>query len=348
MGHICCKNVFYVKCGWLKFYQRRIMTLSLDETDRGLLFHLSLNGRIGITQLADKMNISKQMAAYRLGRLQEQGIIKRFYAITNIYRLRKTHYRVFIKFQNLTIEKELELKEYLVNHPKIAWVIYLDGDFDMFFVVWSENIIEFEKVYDDIMGRYGTFFQEKNFSIATRIEYLPYHFISPEAPQTGASLLFGASYSYWEMDDLDKKLLNILNRNGRESLASLARQLNVTSKKAKARLDELIHSGIIIGFNLKVNHTLLGYVYRKVLLKLNDTSRQNLEQLTAYLKRQPSIIYLLKTIGPYDFEFELMTRSNEEFYNIVKDLRIRFSTNIKNLNMVIMKEEAKFEDLQLD
>ena len=321
--------------------------MTLDDTDRGLLFQLSLNGRIGITQLAEMMDISKQMAAYRLGRLQEQGVVKRFYAITNIYRLRKTHYRVFIKFQNLTIQKERELKDYLVNHPKIAWVIYLDGDFDMFFVVWSENIIEFEKVYDDIMGRYGTFFQEKNFSIATRIEYLPYYFLSPDMPKTGASLLFGASYSYWELDDLDKKLLNSLNRNGRISLASLSRQLDVTSKKARARMEELIRAGIIIGFNLKVDHTLLGYVYRKVLLKLNDTSGHNLEQLTAYLKQQPAIIYLLKTIGPYDFEFELMTRSNEEFYNIVKDLRIRFSTNIKNLNMVIMKEEAKFEDLQL-
>lgn len=321
--------------------------VAIDETDRALLFHLSLNGRMGITHLADVMDTSKQMVAYRLGRLQEQGVIKRFYAITNIYRLRKTHYRVFIKFQNLTIPKERELKDYLVNHPKIAWVIYLDGDFDMFFVVWSENIIEFEKVYDEIMGRYGTFFQEKNFSIATRIEYLPYYFISPDVPKTDAGLVFGATYSYWELDELDKKLLTSLNRDGRMSLASLSRQLNVTSKKAKARMDELIRAGIIIGFNVKLDHALLGYVYRKVLLKLNDTSRHNLEQLTAYLKQRPAIIYLLKTIGPYDFEFELMTRSNEEFYDIVKDLRIRFSSNIKNLNMVIMKEESKYEDLQL-
>ncbi len=321
--------------------------LALDDIDRSLLFQLSMNGRVGITQLADAMNTSKQMVAYRLARLQEQGIIKRFYAITNIYRLRKTHYRIFIKFQNLTIQKEQELRDYLVNNSKIAWVIYLDGDFDMFFVVWSENIIEFEKVYDDIMGRFGPYFQEKNFSIATRIEYLPYYFISPAMPKSGSSLVFGATYSYSELDELDKKMLNLLNRDGRITLASLARQLDVTSKKAKTRMDDLIRAGIIIGFNVKLDHALLGYVYRKVLLKLNDTSRQNLEQLTAYLKQQPSIIYLLKTIGPYDFEFELMTRSNEEFYDIVKDLRIRFSTNIKNLNMVIMKEESKYEGLLL-
>jgi Lrp/AsnC family leucine-responsive transcriptional regulator len=321
----------------------------LSEKDREILFRLSLHGRVSLTTLAQQVNLSKQAVSYRVNQLEETGIIKKYYAITNIYRLGKTHYRVFIKYHNMNSDTENELREYLIRHPRIAWVLYLAGDFDLFFVIWADHIIQFEEVYDAIMGKFGRYFQEKYFSIATRIEYLPYRFLLESREEHGSpqSFVFGNGFGQYLPDKLEKQMLTILNNNGRMYFTEMARQLGVTSRIIKGKIAGLIKNRIVIGFNVKIDHNLLGYTYQKTLLKLNDTSRSELERLSLYLKKQAAVIYLLKTIGTYDFEFEMMTRSPEEYYNLVKDLRLEFAANIKDHSMVIMSEEPKYEYLEL-
>jgi DNA-binding Lrp family transcriptional regulator len=319
----------------------------LNLRDREILFELSLNGRVSLTGLADRVDLSKQVVSYRIKQMEEKKIIKRYYAITNVYRLGKAHYRVFIKYRNMSPEIEKELRDYLIRDPRIAWVLYLDGDFDVFFVVWADNIIRFEAVYDGIIGKFGKYFQEKYFSIATRIEYLPYHFLVERKSRISESFIFGDGFTCCELDDLEKDILTLLNHNGRMYATAMAQELAVSPTVIKRKIQGLTDNRIVIGFNVKIDHNLLGYTYQKVLLKLNNTSRPELDRLSSYLKKKRSVIYLLKTIGTYDFEFELMTRSNEEFYNLIKELRMDFAHNIKDHSIVVMNEEPKYEHLAL-
>ncbi len=317
----------------------------LDEIDKQLLFEMSLDGRIGLTELAQKVDMSKQSVAYRLNRLKKDGIIKRVYAITNIYRLGKTHFRVFLKLQNINQEAEKSFKTFLLEHPQIAWVVYLDGDFDILFVVWADNIIAFEKVYDEVVSRFGAIILEKHFSVATRIEYLPSYYLAPPNPIKSDSWIFGACFECSDLDDLDKKLLTHLNRTGRSGISELSRELQVSPQKIRTRLKRLHDLKVVIGYTVKLDHQQLGFVYRKVLLRLNDTSSAYLETLSNYLKEQASVISLLKTLGTNDFEFELMSRSSDEFYNLLKNLRLFLGAQLRDLNTVIMSDEPRYEDL---
>lgn len=319
----------------------------LDDIDKQLLFEMSLDGRIGLTELAQKVDMSKQSVAYRLNRLKKDAVIKRVYAITNVYRLGKTHFRVYLKLQNINEETENAFREFLLHHPEIAWIVYLDGDFDILLVVWADNIIAFEKVYDEVVSRFGTIIFEKHFSVATRIEYLPYYFLSPPQPVKADSWIFGACFEQSELDNLDKQLLIHLNRTGRSGISELSRDLKVSPQKIRTRLKRLEDLKVVIGYTVKLDHQQLGYVYRKVLLRLNDTSKAYLNTLSQYLKEQPSVIFLLKTLGTYDFEFELMTRSSDEFYNLLKNLRLFLGPQLRDLNTVIMSDEPRYEDLSL-
>jgi hypothetical protein len=50
----------------------------------------------------------------------------------------------------------------------------------------------------------------------------------------------------------------------------------------------------------------------------------------------------VRTIGGYDFEFELLSPSNEAFYETMKEFRCRFRADIKSHNSVIVNQELKF------
>jgi Lrp/AsnC family transcriptional regulator, leucine-responsive regulatory protein len=319
-------------------------SLTLAPKDKAILAELGLDARQNLTGLARKVHLSKQVVSYRIKQLERMKIIRGYHAIPDVYRLGKAHFRVFVKYHQLDTETEARLIRELSRCAEVSWLTLLDGDFDLEFVVWSDNIMEFDSVYNEILSRFGRHFYEKYFSIGTRVEYLPLRFLSPER-RPGRSLVFGGSYRQGVLSDVDKKLLYEINRNGRISMAELARKSGVSVPAARSHLQGLLKSGVIIGFGIKIDHRRLGLTYRKVLLKLNDPAKGRIDRISAYLRRQESVIFLVKTIGAYDFEFELLTESNEEFYHFMKEFRSRFAADIRSHNTVIVHDELKYGQL---
>jgi DNA-binding Lrp family transcriptional regulator len=319
-------------------------TVRLAPKDKAILAELALNARQCLTELARKVHVSKQVVSYRIKQLERMKIIRGYHAIPDVYRLGKAHFRVFVKYHQLGSEDEARLVRELVRYPEISWLTLLDGDFDLEFVIWSDHIMEFEKIYDEILGRFGRYFQEKYFSIGTRVEYLPLRFLNPGAP-AGRALVFGGDYGRRILDMQDWRILCEANHNGRVSLADLAKKLAMSVPAVKHRLQQLLDSKVIIGFGLKIDHKRLGLTYRKVLLKLHTPARERIDRIAGYLRRQQSVIFLVKTIGAYDFEFELLTESNEEFYHFMKSFRSQFASDIKFHSSVIVHDELKYGQL---
>jgi DNA-binding Lrp family transcriptional regulator len=59
------------------------MSKKLDLLDRKILYELDFNSRIPLSILARKLNISKQVAKYRIDSLVKRDIIKGFYTDIN-------------------------------------------------------------------------------------------------------------------------------------------------------------------------------------------------------------------------------------------------------------------------
>jgi len=317
----------------------------LDASDMKILQALSLDARTSLTRLARRVGLSKQVLSYRLKQLERKKVIRGYHAIPNLAVLDLTHYRMFLKYQGMTVEKEQDLINCLKGQKEIAWLTLLEGDFDLEFVAWARRLEEFSAIYDGILERFGSYFGEKYFSIATRLEYLSARFLDGE---TKASVLaIGDRDGRFNPDELDRKILNELNRDGRLSLAALARACGVPVVAIKARLDNMLDKKVIVGFGLKINHNLIGFTYRKVFLKLNNQSEEAQARLWAYLRRQRNVIFILKTIGSYDMEFEVMTASNEEFYNLMRDFRSGFADDVKLTHNVIVHDELKYGRLDI-
>jgi DNA-binding Lrp family transcriptional regulator len=313
--------------------------LEIDKKDREILFHLSLNGRISLAELSKKTKLSKEVIHYRLKNLEKSGIIEGYYAVVNTYKIGKVFFRVYMKTINMTNRIENEFMEFLKNHPKVTWVVEVDGDFDFLYVVWANDIIEFEKVYKEINDRFGKYMQEKFFSVMTNVYYFKYKYLVGR--QDGTFKLTGGKLEYPKLDDLDLKLISLLSNQGRMPLVEIANKLNSNAKLIKTRMKRLEKLGIITCYNVKINHRLLGYSQRKVMLNLNDISSETIQKMISFLTFQSSTIYITMAIGQYDIEFEMMESSHQDFHDLLKDIKNRFSRLIKNYYTVIFYQEPK-------
>lgn len=62
-----------------------------------------------------------------------------------------------------------------------------------------------------------------------------------------------------KLDKIDKKLINILSKNGRIPLNQLAKEAFLSSPAVSSRMEKLEKAGIITGYQANINHQKLGF-----------------------------------------------------------------------------------------
>ncbi|WP_262890102.1 Lrp/AsnC family transcriptional regulator [Gelidibacter japonicus] len=75
------------------------------------------------------------------------------------------------------------------------------------------------------------------------------------------------------MDSIDKKILQMLRRNARESFATIGKKVELSAPAVGKRVKQLEEKGIILGYSLKLNHERLGVTTKAYInLKIHQSS----------------------------------------------------------------------------
>lgn len=120
---------------------------ALDAVDRALISELTKDGRMSVTQLAEKVHISRAHAYSRIARLTGEGVITRFTAVVDPIKagLRSSAY-VTLKVQQHAWR---ELREQLRQVPEVHHIALVGGDFDVILLVRAIDNIDLRRVIFD-------------------------------------------------------------------------------------------------------------------------------------------------------------------------------------------------------
>ncbi len=148
-----------------------------------------------------------------------------------------------------------------------------------------------------------------------------------------------------KLDEKDKKILNLLSRDGRMSIADLAREIDLSRDATKYRLDKLISRRVITGFISVVNPPKIGLpLYSTILLSLGNLRPKRENQLIAYIKEAPYIIYSAKIMGEWDLWIEVLARDAGHLDEIISDLRQKFSDIVRSVRVIPVIKEYKWKE----
>ncbi|MBF0277406.1 MAG: Lrp/AsnC family transcriptional regulator [SAR324 cluster bacterium] len=312
-------------------------SLAINQKEKQVLYALSLNARENLANIARELKLSRQVVSYNLESLENKGIIEGYYTILNINRLGFLYHRVFLKFRNIDLENEKHIISECRQNKKIGWIIQHEGHWDLALIIWAKNTIEFEEVLDDFLERFGECIAEKNFSVSTSIHHLKHKYLLGKKSLT--DLVLGGNPEEAEIDETDYEILGILCKDARRSLIEIGEAVSLSPGMVKNRIEKLHEKEIILGYNLKLNHRLLGYTHFKIFLFLNQSSRQSLAELINYLKGLSCTIYITRAVGIADLEFEVLVQTQSELSDVVKSLRLKHPNLIRNYESITISYE---------
>ena len=316
--------------------------IKLDKIDYKILAELDFNSRQPSSRIAKKLKLSRNIVDYRIKQLQEKGVILAFNAFIDPAKFDHISWKVYIRFQNLTTEKEKEMLDYLDKHPNVWWIIRCAGAFDLMFCVLADSIHSF---YQEML-EFNTLFS--NYVIETELtshidpEFYTRGYLAKESVIPSKSFL--VKPIRMEFDDLDIKLLDLIGQNCRLPVTELARKLKSTPRIISYKLGQLEKAGVITWYRIILDPSKLGREYYKTLVNFKGITREKEAEFLGFCRSHPDIINISKAAGPWDMEFECEVESYHKYNELMHKIRELFPELIKQYRSLLIYEQLKYEN----
>ena len=119
-----------------------------------------------------------------------------------------------------------------------------------------------------------------------------------------------------KLDDVDRKILDILIDNTRVPFTDIAKRLLISAGTVHVRVKKMEDLGIIKGSSLTLDYKLLGYNFIAYVGVLIDRSRRTYE-IIEELKKKPYVTVAHITTGKFNVFCKIRAKSTTHAKNII-------------------------------
>jgi Lrp/AsnC family transcriptional regulator, regulator for asnA, asnC and gidA len=133
-----------------------------------------------------------------------------------------------------------------------------------------------------------------------------------------------------QIDNLDKKILDIITKNARIPYLEVARECGVSGAAIHQRVQRLIRIGVIKGSEFKVDPVMVGFKTCAYIGIFLDHPGHFRDVVTKF-REIPEIIECHYTTGNYSLFIKVYTRDNEH-------LRVILTDTIQNIDGIVRTE----------
>ena len=301
--------------------------VKVDLKDRKILYQLDINSRQSFSQIGKKVGLNRDVAASRVKKLQENGIILSFSTNFDYLRIGFIPLRFYFKYQYVTHEIKKEIIDYFVK-SKYSIVVYtLEGSYDLLVLVLVKNISDIYPFWKKTLQKYGHYFAQRAYSNYLGESIYRLSFLIDKKDDRAKFVLVRGGEKV-DCDGVDFHILKLLTDNARIPTIEIAKKLNLTTKTINERIKRLIKSGILLRFDITIDWSKLGYEFFKIDFYLKEYSK--ISQIVRYIEMNPNLVCVDYTIGYADLELEFYLRNIAQLHQIVEDLFKKFPGIIKN------------------
>lgn len=123
----------------------------------------------------------------------------------------------------------------------------------------------------------------------------------------------------YRMDDLDRRLIAALRRDGRSPVSTLAADLRTTRTTVTSRMKRLTDAGIIVGYTVRVDTDAEGGGLQA--MSLIEVEGRTTDRVIHELRGLPEISALHTTNGGWDLIAELECTGLQNFDEVLRRIR---------------------------
>ena len=319
------------------------------STEWAVLTHLDNNARASFAEIGRLIDTSKENVSNATHRLEQSGIITKYYSVINVTHLGFTPYVVYAQLQAISPKERSATVNRICSYPEVYWVSTMGGKYDICFGILAQSAQEFSDICLKIQRALADKFSR--ISIHTRLQTIqfPRTYLSKKAPSrtklTAKKLLtFGSGALIKTLEAREKKILYLLSKNARISLVDLSNQIGIPRATTTRILANLEQQNIISGYAANIDVTVLGYYIYRLLIKTRSKSPEVTLKLYNFAIDHDNIVYIDWGFGEWDVELTCEVQTQIELQDILSKIQTGFTHEIDTVELIsVFVDNVKFQ-----
>ncbi|MBI5223532.1 Lrp/AsnC family transcriptional regulator [Candidatus Micrarchaeota archaeon] len=144
------------------------------------------------------------------------------------------------------------------------------------------------------------------------------------------------------VDDIDRKMLRILDANSRINIVALSRKIGISRERATYRLERLVKCKIIDKFLTRIDQSKLGFMVFRVYNKLrNDSIAKNYDKFVLSLNQKSQVTWVASLGGEFDNIFEIVASSPQDFSAKISQI-LNENPNLIESYVVVLESRSEY------
>ncbi len=324
--------------------------MKLDLIDRKILYLLGLNARLSHTTLAKILRIKREVVAYRLKRLEDEQFLEGFFTLIDTTRLGYQLNMLYIKLSNTANTSGILI--FLNTLPEVTRIKDCAGDYDLQVIFSTKTLEEFDLALEKLMNNLSS--NIKDYTVLRIVEenYMGLNLLLTPTERKGLTAKEFKGSSFQKefdtakktediviLDDVDKKILNILKLDARATIKDISYKIKLSPISIDNRIRRLVKERVIVSMYPLFSISRMGYQWYKVFFQVRNIKKH---EFVEYLKQHDNVLWYMKLIGRWNYQFSIFAHDNIEFHKILNDIRTRFQENIMSYDSLIILSQHKF------
>lgn len=314
--------------------------MELSLKDRKILYELDKNSRIGLTELAKKIQMSKESLYYRLKKLEDEKIILKYHTVPAHYKFGTADYKVYLRLKDISKKEHESLIDFLMGNKDVFWIATCNGRWDLMFGIRATQMNEFFEIHDMLLDKFSRYIQEKELSISRKAIQFNRRWML-DSKEERKTFDFGEEEEKVELDKEDRLILNELVNNSRKKIVDISKNIDLSVDVVNYRIKKMEKQKIIKGYKCLFNVEKLGLVTTKAFVYFKNINQERKKEFMQHLKYLNNSVNVVITFAPWDLEIMFETESYKDYYKIMEEIKDKFSEIIKFYDSVIIFEEKK-------
>jgi len=152
-----------------------------------------------------------------------------------------------------------------------------------------------------------------------------------------------------ELDRIDRKILDILQREGRLSMTDLAERVGLSASPCTERVRRMERAGVITGYHARVSPAALGKTLLVfVEIKLVSKSGDVFDKVRKELLHVPEVLECHLVSGSFDYLVKARLRGMDEYRHLLGDILKKLPVAAESHSYVVMEEVKETLVLPVD
>jgi DNA-binding Lrp family transcriptional regulator len=302
-----------------------VPSVTLDDLDRAIMKMLRRDGRLPYAKIAHAVGVSKPTARKRVDRLMRAGAI--------VVAARVNPAPIGLPLDALICIRAArgrvkEVGSRLAEMENVAYLAYVAGSFDVVIQVYLPDAEGLFRFLNEGLAEIDGISSSEALHVL-RTEKFFYNWEgedvglerssrSSAARRTDEAMVRQGSMPHGTvtLDDLDRRIMKMLRRDGRLPYAQIARTAGVSEPTARKRVDRLVHAGALL-IMARVDPGPIGFPLDAYVGIRVDRGR--VKEVGSRLAEMENVAYLAYLAGSFDIMMQVYLPDEEGLFTFLTE-----------------------------